>query len=520
MILFDLLVIRFSSCFFQMLNIYSSSVTVLIGLICLRWLHRRLVTSRQQSIASQRAQSKRQARDQRREELLQLLRSKLPEHLPDRAITELISHSTGSELLQGLRERKFTSTQVVLVFSLRALKIGQRICCTTEEFFDQALEWARRLDGERREDDEHLLQGIPISLKDQINQQGADSSMSIAMRNFRPALADGLLLQLLKEQGAFAGFVRTATVQGMMLPDTQSVTYGVADNPFNRARTTGGSSGRQRPVSRTHTSSHLSARWWRCADCFSRISNWHRYRYRRQHSDSGSFQWHLRLQTHARSPNRDGHCCARSSRWRRRDEHPSHCRSIGSVHRRSRSGHACIASRGDVAQWSSIGKTTVARRTFQRTEKTHHWVLHGRSVVRPGARLYSGGQWSCRSAAKTWPSSDSLRANWYAWGRASIHWHYSSWWVSSFSWIAGKRSCRSSLHTSSASSDLATIPSSMGRPNTAIDRWTTERLGCRILWCENDLRILRLNHWFEKVYQTVAGWHEEERSRSSPGKKR
>ena len=226
-----------------MLTIYSSSITVIIGLICLRWFHRRAAKSRHQSIASQSAQRKRHARDQRREELLKLLRSKLPEHLPDRDLAKLIGHSTGSELLQGLRERKFTYTQVVLVFSLRALKIGQRIRCTTEEFFDQALGWARKLDEEHREENELFLQGIPISLKDQINQQGADSSMSIAMRNFRPALADGLLVQLLKEQGGLAGFVRTATVQGMMLPDTQSITYGVADNPFDGTRTTGGSSG-------------------------------------------------------------------------------------------------------------------------------------------------------------------------------------------------------------------------------------------------------------------------------------
>jgi amidase len=64
------------------------------------------------------------------------------------------------------------------------------------------------------------------------------------MRNFRPALNDSLIIQLLKEQGALAGFVRTATIQGMMLPETQSETYGIASNPFDRTRTPGGSSGK------------------------------------------------------------------------------------------------------------------------------------------------------------------------------------------------------------------------------------------------------------------------------------
>jgi amidase len=132
---------------------------------------------------------------------------------------------------------------MILVLSLRALKIGQEINCTTEEFFDQTLEYAEELDKNNSNQTELLLQGIPISLKDQIDQQGADSSMGMTMRNFRPALEDSLITQLLKEQGALAGFVRTATIQGMMLPDSECETYGLADNPFNRTRTPGGSSG-------------------------------------------------------------------------------------------------------------------------------------------------------------------------------------------------------------------------------------------------------------------------------------
>ena len=76
------------------------------------------------------------------------------------------------------------------------------------------------------------------------DQKGADSSMGMTTRNFQPLLKDGLIVQLLKEQGAIAGFVRTATIQGMMLPESESETYGVATNPYNRTRTPGGSSGK------------------------------------------------------------------------------------------------------------------------------------------------------------------------------------------------------------------------------------------------------------------------------------
>jgi hypothetical protein len=226
-----------------MLNIYSGTIGLITGLILFNWFRNHYKKARFSSIAHQSAQRKRIARDKRRDELLNLLRTKYSKHLPDRSIAERISQSTAVELLDGLRQKDFTYIQVILVFSLRAIKIGQEINCTTEEFFDQAIEYAEKLDANNNPE-ELLLQGIPISIKDHIDQKGADSSMGISARNFRPALQDSPILQLLKEQGALAGFVRTATIQAMMLPETESETYGIGMNPFDKTRTPGGSSGK------------------------------------------------------------------------------------------------------------------------------------------------------------------------------------------------------------------------------------------------------------------------------------
>mgnify|MGYP000141481393 CR=1 FL=1 len=148
---------------------------------------------------------------------MSLLRTKYSKKLTDRSIAERISKSTATELLNGLRNKDFTYTQVTLVLSLRALKIGQQLNCTTEEFFDQAIEYAEQLDEDSSDHSDLLLKGIPISLKDQINQRGADSSMGVANRNFKTIWEDGLIVRLLRQQGAFPGFVRTATIQAMML---------------------------------------------------------------------------------------------------------------------------------------------------------------------------------------------------------------------------------------------------------------------------------------------------------------
>lgn len=219
-------------------------IGVLVGLTIFNWFRKRYQQSVFYAISKQSAERKRAARDKRRNELLNLIQTKYSEYLPDRSTTERIYQSTGVELLDGFKKKDFTYTQVILVLSLRAIQIGQEINCTTEEFFDQAIESAQKLD-ENNNGKNLLLNGIPISIKDHIDQKGADSSMGMSTRNFRPASKDSLIVQLLKEQGAIAGFVRTVTIQGMMLPDTYSETYGLGLNPFNKDRTPGGSSGKE-----------------------------------------------------------------------------------------------------------------------------------------------------------------------------------------------------------------------------------------------------------------------------------
>ena len=226
-----------------MLRTWSSSIGFIAGFAVLRWCLRRYQKARLHAAAHKLAQNKRIARDRRRNELNTLLRTKYARHLPDRDIAQRIAQSTAVQLLDGLQQKDFTYAQVTLVLSLRALKIGQVLNCTTEEFFDQAMEDAVRLD-EGNGSNEVLLKGIPVSIKDHIDQKGADSSLGISPRNFRPVLEDSLVVQLLKDQGALAGFVRTTTMQGVMLPDTVSDTYGVTLNPFTSERSAGGSSGR------------------------------------------------------------------------------------------------------------------------------------------------------------------------------------------------------------------------------------------------------------------------------------
>ena len=112
----------------------------------------------------------------------------------------------------------------------------------TEEFFPEALEaagaWTRQCGAATP----RLLDGVPVSIKDQFVQRGADSTCGLAAHVFDPAEADGVLVELLRDAGAIP-FVRTNVPQALLLPESDNAVYGRTDNPYDRMRTPGGSSG-------------------------------------------------------------------------------------------------------------------------------------------------------------------------------------------------------------------------------------------------------------------------------------
>lgn len=70
--------------------------------------------------------------------------------------------------------------------------------------FEDALEQARRLDAEFHATGELKgpLHGIPITVKDQFNVKGVDTTLGYVGRSFDPANEDAVLVQLLKSMGA------------------------------------------------------------------------------------------------------------------------------------------------------------------------------------------------------------------------------------------------------------------------------------------------------------------------------
>src|SRR4051794_36168517 len=106
---------------------------------------------------------------------------------------------------------------------------------------DLALAEAAQADARRRSGDRRPLLGVPIAVKDDTDMAGqinARGSGAVA----EPATADSEVVRRLRGAGAIL-IGRTNVPEMMILPFTESPTFGVTRNPWDRQRTPGGSSG-------------------------------------------------------------------------------------------------------------------------------------------------------------------------------------------------------------------------------------------------------------------------------------
>jgi amidase len=90
--------------------------------------------------------------------------------------------------------------------------------CLTEVFFDNALQEAASLDSFYQTHGKLVgpLHGVPMTLKDQFNVKGADSTIGYVSRAFDPAATDAVIVQILKSLGAIV-LAKTNLPQSIMV---------------------------------------------------------------------------------------------------------------------------------------------------------------------------------------------------------------------------------------------------------------------------------------------------------------
>lgn len=110
--------------------------------------------------------------------------------------------------------------------------------------FSDALAAAKALDEHFAQYQEVLgpLHGLPITLKDQFNIKGYDTTLGYVSRALCPAGDDAALVKMLRSLGAVI-LAKTNIPQSIMWCETENPLWGLTTNPIDERYTPGGSTG-------------------------------------------------------------------------------------------------------------------------------------------------------------------------------------------------------------------------------------------------------------------------------------
>ncbi|EFB27531.1 hypothetical protein PANDA_008150, partial [Ailuropoda melanoleuca] len=122
----------------------------------------------------------------------------------------------------------------------QALKVHKEVNCLTD-FLGECEEQLQALK-KLKKAERGPLYGVPVSLKDVYDCKGHDSTCGLAQFPEKPAAKDGVIVKVLKAQGAIP-FVKTNIPQTLFSFQCSNPIYGQTLNPLTLKKTPGGSSG-------------------------------------------------------------------------------------------------------------------------------------------------------------------------------------------------------------------------------------------------------------------------------------
>lgn len=181
-------------------------------------------------------------REQRATAIAQVnLNSAIHDVTSDQAI---IIRATASEIVSSIKTGKWTASQVLEAFIARAVLAHAKTNCLTEVFFDSARQRAKELDEHFAANKELKgpLHGVPVSIKEQFEIRGVDTSVGFSQWANEPAESNADIVEQLLAAGAVL-YVKTNIPQTMFAFECSNPVWGRTTNPYNDKYTCGGSSG-------------------------------------------------------------------------------------------------------------------------------------------------------------------------------------------------------------------------------------------------------------------------------------
>lgn len=149
-------------------------------------------------------------------------------------------------LLEALARRDTSSVEIVQALIARRHAVDGQLGAFVARLDEQALAAAAAADAERQRaaspSDLPPLHGLPLTIKDNIDVAGTDSTMGLRARQGQPAAQDAVVVQQLRRCGAIV-LGKTNVPQLLLVQESDNEVFGVTRNPWNLQRTPGGSSG-------------------------------------------------------------------------------------------------------------------------------------------------------------------------------------------------------------------------------------------------------------------------------------
>ncbi|KAG7283636.1 hypothetical protein CRUP_020409 [Coryphaenoides rupestris] len=168
--------------------------------LLVRWLHHVQVRNKIEK-----------ARRRRESSLLQAERRvcEYSDSHPD-ADDSVIRSLSARQLTQSLQEGSLLPEDVFFSYLRKTLEANERLNCCTEVMMT-SLDHLKSIDSHK----DGLLYGVPVSIKDNIDCKGYESTCGLPVRLDRPVLEDSVVVEVLRRQGAIP-FVKTNVPQGLL----------------------------------------------------------------------------------------------------------------------------------------------------------------------------------------------------------------------------------------------------------------------------------------------------------------
>ncbi|CAI6331438.1 unnamed protein product [Periconia digitata] len=181
---------------------------------------------------------------QLRDDAIQLWSATHNRNSPNVTSNETTRLDNTDEILHAISSNAVTATDLCEAYISRAVTAHQKTNCLTEIFFDDACKRAGELDQFFKDHGRLVgpLHGVPMTLKDQFDVAGYDSTLGYVGRAFKQTSEDCVLVALLRQMGAVI-IAKSNLPQSIMWCETENPLWGLTVHPENPDFTPGGSTG-------------------------------------------------------------------------------------------------------------------------------------------------------------------------------------------------------------------------------------------------------------------------------------